>query len=524
MEGARLGEECGPVTPLCAPACRLCSRLPFVLAHCCGGATLLTTSAMGERLSLIRSTFAQVAVLLALALALRAYTFGDPNLFIDEAFYFAAGDAMHHGAVPYVDVWDRKPFGLFALAYLIAGLSSAPAAYQIAATLFAVLTAFVIGRIVNQWSRWSGGLGAGIAYLFLISAFQGFGGQTPVFYNLLIALAALLVVRSLPNLREGTVPHAVPLAMLSAGLAITIKTTAVFEAAFLGLYAVIALPSSERLRRGPVWAVIGAAPTLAIMAGYALIGHWSEYWQAMTGANLSAERWEAYSAQIRLRLMLFALAPILALAAFGWLELKREGRHFAGLWIVAAMVALAAFPYFHSHYALPLLVPLCVTAGAFFARQWIGPLALVGLCALTFTRAPPIDRSHTERSIAAMGKLTSSIRAHGAERGLFVYEGPPFLYTLAQQSFPSPLAFPAHLYHSIEKDVSHLATLGEVERVIAAKPGVVVMTKEPRDGPINADTFAAVSAYVQSHCVLVAAVETPERLRADHVLVWGDCR
>lgn len=497
---------------------------PFVQAHCRESGALLATSAMGERLSLIRSSFAQLAVLLAVALALRVYTFGDPNLFIDEAFYFAAGNAMHQGAVPYVDVWDRKPFGLFALYYLIAGVSSAPAAYQIAATLLAVLTAFVIGRIVRLWSEWPGALGAGIAYLFLISAFQGFGGQTPVFYNLFIALAALLVAKSLPDLRKGSVPRAVVLAMLCAGLAITIKTTALFEAAFLGLYAVFALPTHARLRRGAAWAIIGAAPTLVIMAGYALSGHWSEYWQAMTGANLSADRWDAYSAQIRLRLMVFALAPILALAAFGWLDLKDEARRFVGLWILAAMLALAAFPYFHSHYALPLLVPLCAAAGVFFSRKWIGPLALIGLSALAFTHAPPIDRSHTARSIKAMDELTDAIRTHGAERGLLVYEGPPYLYTLARQPFPSPLAFPAHLYHSIEKDVSHLSTLAEVQRVISARPGVVVMTKKPRDGPINAETFAAVSAHVQSNCRLVAEVEAPERLRADQVLVWGDCR
>lgn len=475
-------------------------------------------------MSLFRNTLVQFAVLLAVALALRAYTFGDPNLFIDEAFYFAAGNAMHHGALPYVDVWDRKPFGLFALYWAIAGISSNPAAYQIAASLFAAATAWLIGRIVRLWSGGPGPLGAGIAYLFLLSAFQGFGGQSPVFYNLFVALAAWLVAKSAPALREGSVPRAGPLAMLSAGLAITIKTTALFEGAFLGLYALALLPSRLRLRSAVRLALLGAAPTLLIAIGYALAGHWSEWFQAMTGANLSTDRWEPYSAQIRLRLMLNALAPLLALAGFGWLDLKPEARRFVGLWILAALLGLAAFPYFHQHYALPLLVPLCVAAGAFLSRKWIGPLALILLCALSFSRAPAIDRAHTQRSIAAMQTLSAAVRAHGAERGLLVYEGPPFLYTMAGQPFPSPLAFPAHLYHAIEKDVSHLSTLGEVQRVIAARPGVVVMTREPRDGPINAETFAVVSAYVQAHCRIVAEADAPERLRTDHVIVWGDCR
>lgn len=475
-------------------------------------------------MALLSSTPVRLAILMAIALVLRGYTFGDPNLFIDEAFYFAAGNAMHHGALPYVDIWDRKPFGLFLIYYLIAAVSASPAAYQVAATLFAVLTAWVIGRIADLWSKGVGGLLAGIAYLFLLSAFQGFGGQSPVFYNLFIALAAWLVARSLPQLRAGEVPRSVLIAMLSAGFAITIKTTAFFEAAFLGLFVLFILPAALRLREAPRLALVGAAPALLIALGYALSGHWSEYWQAMTGANLSADRWEPYSAQIRFRLMLAALAPLLALAAFGWLDLKGEARRFVGLWLLAAVIGLAAFPYFHLHYALPLLVPLCVAAWAFLSRKWIGPAALIGLCLFAFTRSPPIDLAHTARSKAAMSELASLITSHGGERGLLVYEGPPFLYTLTGQPFPSPLAFPAHLYHAIEKDVSHLSTLGEVTRVLAARPGVIVMTREPRDGPINAETHAAVLAHVRTKCRLVGEVTAPERLRADKVLVWGDCQ
>lgn len=520
MGGARIGEAGRNVTPLCAAG----FPAPDCQAESGSASPPAIATPREASLALLSSTPARLAILLAVALALRSYTFGDPNLFIDEAFYFAAGNAMHQGALPYVDIWDRKPFGLFLIYYLIAALSADPAAYQIAAALFAVLTAWIIGRIADLWSKGAGGLLAGIGYLFLLSAFQGFGGQSPVFYNLFIAPAAWLVARCLPQLREGQVPRGVVIAMLSAGFAITIKTTAFFEAAFLGLFVLLALPAAERLRHAPRFALLGAAPALLIALGYAQAGHWSEYWQAMTGANLSADRWEPYSAQIRFRLMLAALAPLLALAAFGWLDLKGEARRFVGLWVLAALIGLAAFPYFHLHYALPLLVPLCVAAGAFLSRRWIGPAAAAGLCLFAFTRSPPIDPAHTARSQVAMAELADLIASHDANRGLLVYEGPPFLYTLTSQPFPSPLAFPAHLYHGIEKDVSHLITLDEVNRVLARRPGVIVMTREPRDGPINAETHAAVKAHVEAHCRLVGEVTAPERLRADQVLVWGDCR
>lgn len=475
-------------------------------------------------LSLLRSAPLQFAMLLALALVLRAYTFGDPNLHIDEAFYFTVGNAMHHGVLPYVDAWDRKPFGLFLLYYLFAGVSSNPAAYQVAATLFAAATAWCIARLAGSWRDGAGGLLAGVAYLFLLATFQGFGGQSPVFYNLFVALAALLVVRALPALRRGEIGWHVLAAMLSAGFALTVKTTALFEAAFLGLYALAALPAPKRLRGGVLLAATGAAPALAIMAGYALAGHFGDYWQAMTGANLSADRWDAYSAGIRARLMIGALAPVVLLAAFGWLEAKDEARRFVALWLAAALAGLVAFPYFHMHYALPLLVPLCVAAAPFLGHRWIGPLAALALCAYGYLNSPPIDRAHTRQSEAGMEQVAAAIAAHDGGRGLLVYEGPPFLYVMTGQPFPSPLAFPAHLYHAIERNVSRLDTFAEVRRVIARRPGAVVMTSEPRDGPLNEETYAVVEGYVRTNCRLVAEAEVYERFRSDHVLVWGDCR
>src|SRR3954463_7872291 len=56
------------------------------------------------------------ALLLALlAVVTRLQLFGDPIAGSDEGFYLLVGDRMLHGALPYVDIWDRKPFGLFLL-------------------------------------------------------------------------------------------------------------------------------------------------------------------------------------------------------------------------------------------------------------------------------------------------------------------------------------------------------------------------------------------------------------------------
>lgn len=194
-----------------------------------------------------RPALIDLGLLLALSLILRAALLGHPNLFIDEAFYTSVGAAMHQGALPYVDVWDRKPFGLFALYWLFTTFSPFPLGYQLAAIVFSGATGWVVSRIALLWTPRRAALSAGALYVLSLGLFQGFGGQSPVFYNLPMALAVLLVLRSRQTLRACGPDGATYLAMVLAGLAITIKTTALFEAGFLGLYA--AFCSITQIRR-----------------------------------------------------------------------------------------------------------------------------------------------------------------------------------------------------------------------------------------------------------------------------------
>ena len=119
-------------------------------------------------------------MLILLGLLLRCSTFGDTNLHVDETFYFLVGQEMHHGAIPYVDIWDRKPVGLFLIYWAIAGISSSVVAYQVAAWLFASSTAMVINLIARRWAGTQGGLLAGASYLFMLGPQEGYGGQSPV--------------------------------------------------------------------------------------------------------------------------------------------------------------------------------------------------------------------------------------------------------------------------------------------------------------------------------------------------------
>lgn len=480
------------------------------------------------RADLPRGRLLQFAALLAIAVLLRCDTFGDPNLHGDEVFYHQVGLALHDGVLPYVGVWDRKPFGLFALFYLITAISAAPLAYQLVATLFAAATAFVIARIAQTWTRPLGGVLAGVCYLLWLAPIQGFGGQSPVFYNLLVAVAALLVQRALPHLAQGEQPGSVAAAMLLAGCAITIKTTTFAEAGFLGLISLVTLLRSPlgkpaALRTAAVWAALGLAPTLAIAASYWLGGHWAEYWHAMVTANL-AKPPSGPDALRRAAIMLALLTPLLIPAVLGLIVQDNQSRRFVLCWLGAALVGLVAVPNFYIHYALPLLVPICVAASTFLARPLIGFATTAALAALALALAPALQFEHTARSRTAVAHLTREIRAHRGNGPLLLYDAPPQLYRAAGQPFVTPLIFPTHLSHLIERDVSQFSTLGETRRVLALKPGAVAMAVYPRNLPANIETRQLVLTYVGQHCRLIRVIDTPERLGDAFIAVWGDCR
>jgi hypothetical protein len=173
----------------------------------------------------------RLPILLLVAIAARALTFGDPVVHADEEFYYFAGNALWHGQLPFVDVWDRKPVGLFLLYALPAGLGF-PAgiwAYQALALASVVATGLAIGRMAERTGFAAGATVAAIAYILWTGLLGGQGGQSPIFYNLLTIVAALLI---LP--RDGAPPRRAAglAAMALIGVALQIKYSVLFEGVF----------------------------------------------------------------------------------------------------------------------------------------------------------------------------------------------------------------------------------------------------------------------------------------------------
>lgn len=77
----------------------------------------------------------------------------------------------------------------------------------------------------------------------------------------------------------------------------------------------------------------------------------------------------------------------------------------------------------------------------------------------------------------------------------------------------------------IERNVSHLDTRGEMDRVLAGRPGAVAISMVPRTHPHNRENLALVDAYVRDNCRFIGSGRTFEvRREKDVILIFGDCR
>ncbi|CAN5400119.1 hypothetical protein BH10PSE14_BH10PSE14_21640 [soil metagenome] len=424
-------------------------------------------------------------ILTLVALAARAVTFGNPVLHVDEQFYYAVADAMRHGALPFVDVWDRKPVGLF-LVYLPAALLGPVIgiwAYQALALGCVVLTAVMIARLAERagWGR--GALVAAILYILWLNIADGQGGQSPVFYNPLVAGAMLLV---LPRPGEPCRPRAIGLAAMALiGLSLQIKYSTVFEGIWIGL---ILLWREWRAGRalvavlgyGAVLVIVALLPTLAAAGVYAALGQEQAFLYAnfISVLQRRPDSWRESGGNFVL--LVLSILPLMAAAwagrhiGAGDTE-RRDVRRFLHGWLLTAIMGVLVFGSYFNHYALPLLVPGCVCAAAWFGASKRGRRARWVLTAIVALvgEAIVIDDINKRGSTVELRALAAAIgRGPGC---LYVFSGDTMLYPATGRCTETPYLFPSHLDREREQGAIGVDQVAEVRRIFARRPAVVVI-------------------------------------------------
>ncbi|MCP3736532.1 hypothetical protein M9979_16825 [Sphingomonas sp. RP10(2022)] len=419
-------------------------------------------------------------ILTLVAIALRLPDIGNPLVDLDEQMYLLVGQRMWDGAIPYVDIWDRKPIGLFLIYAASAALPGDPViAYHLVALAAAIGTAGMIATFVRRFAGGGAALAAGILYLVWIALIGGRGGQSPVFYDLPVAAAALLTWDTLTGRGRAAVP-----AMLLAGLALQIKPTVVFEGCFLGCALLLA---SWRRRRdsariaaaAAVYVAVALAPTIAAWAVYAALGHGDAWWFANVRSIFLRRVVPGDPILDRLLGAVLVLAVPMAIAVRGVFVRARPMRLFLGGWLVVAVIGWLLVPPYFNHYALPLVVPIAIAAGGAFASRPMRWLAGVAGAALLIASSYP----HWGETADARRRLKALATVFGTGRGCpFAFQAPPALYTAAHACLPTRYPFPPHLVEASEAGAIGIDQQTEIARILAARPPVIAVGRPVGNG------------------------------------------
>lgn len=446
-----------------------------------------------------------LAALAAAALLIRMPHFGDPAFTIDEQFYLLVGDRMLHGALPYVDIWDRKPIGLF---LIYAGTRLLGGAgfwqYQAVATLFAIGTAFLIYRIARIATGRGPALVSGLLYLLWIELAEGGGGQSPVFYNLLVAGAALALIRSGNADDEGRFRRLSLLAMLLTGLAIQVKYSVLAEGLCFGL--LLTAWSVARLgpRRGAahvlLLALVALGPTIAAFAFYAGIGQARAFWFANFASILMRAPTPAAALHFRVEMTVLRLIPLGLCIAVGLGLLWRSRSAQADRWrlVMLACCAASIFGVFeigtlYSHYILPAFVPFCAAAAPAFSRRPTGPLLALLAAALPAHAMQWPDFATTQRHRTEIARLAALIPPDVDKGCLQMFDGPPVLDYLSHGCAMSRFVFPDHLSAALEAHAIGVDPSAELRHILAQRPEAITIGETDVRIP-NAATFAIMRA------------------------------
>ena len=431
-------------------------------------------------------------ILAAFTLLTRGWILGDPVVNIDEQFYLMVGDRMLHGSLPYVDIWDRKPVGLFLIYALACRVFANPViGYQLMAAISVILTSWMLFAMARRATSFWPALAGGASYPAWLLVFGGIGGQSPVFYNLPMALAAAWTLRLVVQPESRRFAWQGCAIMVLCGLAIQIKYTALFEGIFFGLTLLwLGWQRGGSLfvmaGNAMIWMLSAVLPTLAALGVYAAMGHGQAFIQANFLSALADAKFflEAF---IRLAALTFGVFPLLLCVGIVW---RRRGdmpgpTPGAAMWLLAwagaSYAGILAYGVWYDHYLLPLLLPLSVLAGVAIGNvTWRRRLTalVVGLGLVGGTARAVVDVG-INGNARQLGQLTALVRP-GLGRGcLYVNEDIAALYQVTRSCLPTRFVFPQHLMLGVYQQALGIDQLGELRRVLASRPGAIVSSKDP---------------------------------------------
>ncbi|OYX66730.1 MAG: hypothetical protein B7Y88_02525 [Sphingomonadales bacterium 32-64-17] len=468
----------------------------------------------------LRHNWPGMLALLVVVLVTRAAWFGDPVADYDEQLYSFIGWRMQYGELPYVDWWDRKPFGLFAIFGLAHALfGPEPIAFQLAAAL----AALAAGWLTYANARLIGGrlaaTFAGAVTVMLLSVYGSHSGQSEVFFTPLL----LAMVRLLAETRHPAFTRRAALAMLLGGVALQVKYTVLPHCIVVGLYALWVeyrrgADLTPLAKRALLFLALGLLPTLLVALIYLAAGGFDAFYFAnfvsffdRVAANQG--RW-----QDGYRIL---LVPLVAFAGGGAIAAFTKSRPYDWtVWRLFVLFALGAvgsvflpgtvYGYYFAGFAAPaalLAVPLFNSRAPL---RIVFSVLLLGALAFLLYLPARYERSQQERREAARFAETIAPHVGATSNCLWLFDGPTSLYRMTGSCVPTRFVYPDHLNNALETEALGVDQTGEVARILATQPGVIVTASRPVT-PQNHQATALVKATLEEDYRQIATANIQRR-------------
>jgi hypothetical protein len=456
------------------------------------------------------------------AIAIRWPYFGHPAPDYDEQLYQLAGQQLLQGNLPFVDIWDRKPVGLFlifAFANLIGGEGVLP--YQLLACAAAIAGGALVYALARPLSDRAGATVSASLYILFLTAYCVQVGQSEVFYIPLLLGMAALTLKIFRTRDERQICRFSVAVMLLGGLCLQIKYVVLPQCMFFGCAVLlrqwqIHVTPLKLLRRAVFYMFVGVSPTLAVMLFYAATGHiesfiYANFTSIFDRGHLTGELMTAFRAKVAIMAV-----PIIACAAVGTaIQLFRRDRQSTAFgliiaWTCSALIGFLMIGNIYIHYFAPVLPGLLIMAAAAFRISRAGAImsSFALMTGVLFSNLPfhiwlaEHDRKGFERMVAAAQPFVGPHKPC-----LYVFDGPTALYRDTHSCLPTAYVYPDHLSNAMEARAIGVDATTEVARILRNRPAVIITASKPVVPAYNPHTARLVNAAVATDYVRIGAYD-----------------
>lgn len=306
---------------------------------------------------------------LLLALFLRYPSFGYTAIDWDEITYSLIGEGWLQGKLPFRDLWDIKPIGIYLIYAIIHGIFGFSVfAIRVSTLLVVVFSAFVIWLLLRRVNR-SFAFTAGFGFLILFSYFlNGLSGNTELFYLCLETIGVWFLFYGKKQYRI--------LSPLAFGFAFIIKYNTAFD--IVGFYFLHLYLNRRKILKNPTSIFsYGILYSIAILP-FILSTIWIFY-AGLGDSFIETHKilFSNYAKKVTFIEKIFSLQTYPLLAVLLLFQLSTFLLYFAKrqvpkililslIWSMTAFLAATWTGYFFEHYYLPMIVPAVIGSSFLF--------------------------------------------------------------------------------------------------------------------------------------------------------------